>query len=320
MRAVLALSVLAVCAMAQTSRPVSAPPVLTDGGNLPVQKIGVDDLVGVQVYDSPELTRTVRVGKEGTVRLPMLKRKIQAAGLYPQDVETAIAEALKEEQILVDPVVTVSVVEYRSRPISIVGAVKRPLTFQSVGHITLLDAISRAEGLAEDAGPEILISRQQPGADGRPTTLVQRVAVKTLIDAADPEANLRLDGGEEIRVPEAGRVWILGSVKKPGAFPIKDSADTSVMKILAMAEGTGQYFAPVAFIYRKEGATGGKNEIPIDIKKILERKSPDVTLLPNDVLYIPENYKRKGVMTALEKSLPAAAAISGALIYALAIR
>lgn len=320
MRVVLALLAFTVSALAQANRPVAAPAPLTEGGNLPVQRIGIDDLVGVQVYDSPELTRTIRVGKDGTVRMPMLKRKIKAAGLYPQDVETSIVDALKEEQILVDPVVTVSVVEYRSRPISIVGAVKRPLTFQSIGHITLLDAISRAEGLAEDSGPEILISRQQPGPDGRPTTLVQRVAVKTLIDAADPEANIRLDGGEEIRVPEAGRVWIMGSVKKPGAFPIKDAADTSVMKMLAMAEGTGQYFSPVAYIYRKEGATGGKNEIAIDIKKILERRSPDVTLLPNDVLYIPENYKRKGVMNALEKSLPAAAAISGALIYALAIR
>ena len=130
MRAALACFILAASISAQVNRPASVPAALGESGNLPVQKIGIDDLVGVQVYDSPELTRTLRVGKDGAVRMPLLKQRIKAAGLFPQDVENAIVDALREEQILVEPVVTVSVVEYRSRPISIVGAVKRPLTFQ----------------------------------------------------------------------------------------------------------------------------------------------------------------------------------------------
>src|SRR5712692_1771319 len=92
--------------------------------NLPAQKIGADDLVAISVYDSPELTRTVRVSGEGQIRLPMLHKTIQAAGLVPGELETAIVQALRAEQILVDPVVTVTVAEYRSRPISVVGAVK----------------------------------------------------------------------------------------------------------------------------------------------------------------------------------------------------
>jgi polysaccharide export outer membrane protein len=296
------------------------PVTLSDAGNLPVQKLGVDDLIGVQVYDSPELTRTVRVGRDGTIRLPLIKRRIKAAGLFPQDLETSIADALREEELLVDPVVTVSAVEYRSRPISVVGAVKKPLTFQAFGNITLLEAVSRAEGLSDEAGPELLVSRAQPGEDGKPTMLVQRISIKALIDAADPEVNLRLEGGEEIRVPEVGKVWIMGSVKKPGAYPIRDSPDTSVMKAIALAEGTAEYFGDIAFLYRREGATGGKNEIQIDLKSILARKSPDVTLLPNDLLYIPENTKRKNFASALKTSLPVAAGVGAALIYALTIR
>src|ERR1700735_902314 len=94
------------------------------GTNLPAQRIGPDDLVGLSVYDSPEFTRTIRVGPDGWIRLPMLKQRINADGLMPNQLESAVADALVEEQLLVDPFVTVTVVEYHSRPISVVGAVK----------------------------------------------------------------------------------------------------------------------------------------------------------------------------------------------------
>ncbi len=292
----------------------AAAPGLSDPTSLPVQRIGPDDLIGVAVYDSPELTRNVRVSQDGSVRLPLVKQRIRIAGLWPAEVEEAIAAALKSEQVMVDPVVTVTVAEYRSRPIKVVGAVKRPVTFQAAGEVTLLDAISRAEGLSDDAGPEILVSKIQPGVDGKPASIVQRIPVKALIDAADAESNLRLEGGEEIRVPDAGRIYVVGNVKKPGAFPIKDSAETSIMRLLALSEGLLPYSAKQAFIYRKE-ASGSKNEIPIDLERIIQRKAPDVTLIANDVLYIPDRTGRKSVMTALDKAMPLGAAVSSALIW-----
>ncbi len=284
--------------------------------NLPAQKIGADDLVAVAVYGAPELSRTVRVGSDGTLRLPMLKARIKAQGMMPAQLETAIAGALEHEQILIDPVVTVSMVEYRSRPISVAGAVRRPLTFQAYGGVTLLDAVTRAEGLAADAGPEILVSKSQKGPDGEPATLVQRIPVKSLIDAADPDFNLRLTGGEEIRVPEVGKIYVVGNVKKPGAFAIRDSSDTSVMKLLALSEGLLPYASDQAYVYRREGAAGGKNEISIDLKKIVDRKSPDVTLLANDILYIPEKRGRKATLAAIEKLVMFGSASGAALIYA----
>src|SRR6266498_2101497 len=153
---------------AQQQAPRQAAVATSFGdSNLPLQKIGPEDLIGISVYDAPELTRTVRVGTDGTIRLPMLKQRIKVAGMFPTDVETAIGEALKNEDIFVDPVVTVSIVEYRSRPINVVGAVKAPLTFQAAGTVTLLDALSRAGGLADDAGSVILVSVSRPGEDGK---------------------------------------------------------------------------------------------------------------------------------------------------------
>ena len=312
----------AFCAPAQQqpqlpTRVGAGATALNDTSNLPQERIGRDDLVGISVYDSPELTRTIRVAADGTIRLPMLKQRIVAAGLYPADLENAIADALSKEQILVDPIVTVSVVEYRSRPISVVGAIRQPLTFQATGIVTLLDAISRAGGLAEDAGAEILVSRPQTMPDGTTTSLVQRIPVQKLIRDADPEFNIRLEGGEDIRVPEAGRIFVVGNVKKPGAYPIQDGAESSILKALALSEGLEPYAGKVAYIYRREGGTGGKNEIPIELKKVMDRKAQDVPLVANDILYIPDNSGRRNTMSAMKMSLLVGTGLAGALIYTL---
>ncbi len=284
--------------------------------NLPAQRIGPDDLLAVSVYDAPEFTRTVRVGADGMLRLPMTDRRIKVQGLLPGEVETAIAEALRSGGLVVDPLVTVTVVEYHSRPISVAGAVKSPVTFQAVGVVTLLDALTRAGGLSPDAGPEILVSCPQPDAAGSPTTLVQRIPVKGLIDAADPELNLRLTGGEEIRVPEAGKVFVVGNVKKPGAYALQDGAETSVLKILAMAEGLTPFSTSTAYIYRRDADSVSKHEIPIALRKIMERKSPDVPLLANDVFYIPDNSGRRAGITALDRILGfGSATASGVLVW-----
>jgi polysaccharide export outer membrane protein len=290
------------------------PSSFSAGPNLPAQKIGPNDLIAVSVYDAPELTRTVRVGADGFIRLAMLKGGVRAESLLPAELEKLIATALIGENILVDPVVTVTIVEYHSRPINVVGAVKRPLTFQAAGTATLLDAITRAEGLSADAGPEILVSRTQPGETGANATVIQHISVKGLIDEADPELNVRLFGGEEIRVPEVGKVFVVGNVRRSGAFPVHDPAGTSVLKLLALAEGLLPFTAKQAFVYRKEPGSNTKNEIPIEIAKIIERKSPDVTLQAQDILYIPDNKGRRMTVTTLERLLGFGSATASGLI------
>ena len=300
-------------AAAQTTRP--APPAESPNANLPAHRIGANDLIAVSVYDAPELTRTVRVGADGFMRLPMLKQRIQAEGRMPSELEAAIASALRAEQLIVDPFVTVTIAEYNSRPISVVGAVKQPLTFQAVGPVTLLEAITRAGGLAPEAGPEVLVSRMHAGPDGSLTSLVQRVLVKGLIDAADPTLNVSLVGGEEIRVPEAGKVYVIGNVKKPGAFAVQDGTESTVLKMLALSEGLMPYASKDAYIYRRE-ANGSKNEISIPLSRIMDRKAADTPLLANDILYVPDNKGRRMTLGALEKVLAFGAGAGTAAIYA----
>jgi polysaccharide export outer membrane protein len=296
----------------QTVRPI---PVTEVGANLPTQPIGPNDLIAVSIYDAPELSRTIRVSADGFIRLPMLKQRVEARGLYPAEMETAIVAALREENILVDPFVTVTIAQYQSRPVSVAGAVKMPLVFQAESAITLLEAIARAQGLREDAGREILVSRSQPGPDGKPIMLTRRISVRGLIDDADPALNVVLTGGEEIRVPEVSKIYVMGNVKKPGAFPVQDGSDTTIMQMLALAEGLMPFASKQAFIYRREAA-GPKNEIPVPLDKIMKRQSPDVVLTANDILYIPDNSGKRLRVSALEKLLLFGGAAGAALIYA----
>lgn len=312
------LSVFSGLCMAQQSSTsnVDNAPILEQPmtPNLPSQPVGANDLLNVAVYKCPELTRTFRVSADGAIRMGLLKKPISVTGKMPAEIESDIAKALVTDEIMVEPLVTVTVIEYRSRPISVTGAVKRPVTFQAYGTIRLLDAINRAEGFSTEAGNELVVSI--PQADPAATPIVRHISTRELIDRADPELNFLLRGGEEIRVPMYNRIYVAGNVKKPGEVRIQDTGDTTVMKALAMSEGLLTYSQKEAYIYRRINDMGEKQEIPIELKNIIERKAPDVKLQANDILYIPEDHKRKTTMSALDKALTTAlGTASGVLIY-----
>jgi polysaccharide export outer membrane protein len=283
--------------------------------NLPQQPIGARDLVAVTVLEAPEVSRTVRVTNDGKIQLPLLRTPIEAAGVMPAELEHRIAKALKDAQILVDPVVTVNIVEYVSRPITVVGAVKKPLTFQATGPTTLLEALSRAEGLSGEAGPEIVLSRS-----GKGPGLLERIPVKELIENRDPRWNVRLEGGDEVRVPEAGRVYVVGNVKKPGAFPMHEHSESSVLKLLALSEGLLPFASKVAYIYRAE-ADGRRKEVPVELQKVVDRKAPDPPVSVGDILYVPDNKNKRTSMMVLDRALSfGLSTASGVLIWGAAAR
>lgn len=299
-----------------TSHQTAPVPVadLNPNSNLPFQAIGPDDLLGLQVYDAPELTRTVRVSAEGTIRLPMLKAPIGVQGLLPNDIEKLVAEALQREQLFVDPYVTVNVVEYHSRPVSVSGAVRTPTVFQAIGNTTLLDALARAGGLNTDtAGPEIIVTKPN-GYTG--TQSIQRIPAKALISGAEPELNLKLTGGEQIRVPDVGKFIVAGSVNKPGPYPIIDGAANTVVTAIAQAQGTIQYFSHTAYLYRPDDK-GTMHEITVPLGDILARKKPDITLQAKDVLYVPDSSARRITQETVTALTGTSTAALTAMLYIL---
>src|SRR4051794_21597209 len=164
--------------------------------NLSLEPVGPGDLLYISVANWTEVTRSYRIGPDGSITFPVLKHNIQVSGQNASQIEKSISSTLTSEKILVDPLVTVNVVEYRSKTVEVVGAVRHPSTFQAIGQIHLLDAIARAEGVSPEAGTEVLLYKaKEKGGSGE----VQHISLKRLMDGSDPSLNPVLHGGEEVR-------------------------------------------------------------------------------------------------------------------------
>lgn len=281
-------------AAAQTASttPRAAAYTETAAGNLPAQKIGPNDLISISVYDSPEFTRQVRVAADGTIILPMMRHAIPAAGLMPRELEDRIAQALISERLLKEPSVIVTVAEYVRRPVIVTGAVRSPVTIQALGDLTLMDAITRAGGIAPEAGPEILVD----SALSSDPALIRRIPIKPLLNASDPKLNITLNPGDEVRVPAAGRISVLGNVKNTGSFPILDTTDTTVLNALVLAGGFATTKPNEAYIIRQDDTPQGRHQIPVPIRDIVDRKAPDVPLIAHDILFVPTNKKHETLL------------------------
>ena len=268
-----------------------ATPVAIGGANLPFQPIGASDLVRLTVSDSPELSQSFRVDKQGNLNLPLMRIPIHAEGLMPDALRDEIATALRAQHLLVNPIVDVAVVEYRSRDVTIAGAVKTPTTIQEIGNLRLLGALSQAGGLLPEAGPEIIVEQ----ANGS----IQRLSVRQLFDGLHPELNVLILAGAQIRVPQCERVFVVGNVKRPGAFPFQNLQDTTVLQLLALSGGLDSFSLNKAYIYREELGSAQKTEIEVPLRRILDRKTQDVKLAANDILYVPTNGKLKASASVL---------------------
>jgi polysaccharide export outer membrane protein len=276
--------------------------------NLPAQQIGPNDLLIINIYKQTVLSGTQRVSESGLLRLPMLKHEISATGLLPGALSSVIAQAYVDEGILVDPQVTVRIAEYQSHPIQVGGAVKTPVTFQAETPVTLLQAIDKAGGLTENAGPYVLVTKKGEGA--------RRISVKELFTNGDAAEDIILKGGEEVRIPEAGRVFVVGNVRKPCNYLITDGSESSVMKAMSYSEGVMTYSTKSAYIYRRE-ASGSHNEIEIPLRDIMARKAADVPLLADDILYVPEDSTKRSLISILGKVLlvGGGAALTALVLY-----
>jgi polysaccharide export outer membrane protein len=245
--------------------------------------LGPDDLLELSVSYCPELSHSFRIDSDGDILLPLLSAPINVTGHTPAEVSSLVAKAIAAQNILVDPAVNVSVLEYRSRPVSVFGAVVAPLTFQATGGTTLLDALTKAGGLKATAGSNIYITR---GAGG-PMSSIQTVPVSAMTGGTSPLPEIHLSGGEEIRIPEASSIFVVGNVRRPGMHPIQSESDMTVIKAISISEGLDAFSAKRAFIYRVSGPAQPRNEIAVELGSIMARKAPDMMMRADDILYVP---------------------------------
>jgi len=304
--------------------------------------IGPEDVLDINVFEAQEMNREVRVSAGGEISLPLLGA-IRAAGLTPRELETTVEEALRQKYMK-DPHVGVFVREMQSHPVSVVGAVRKPGIFQIRGSKTLLEILSLAEGLADDAGEDVIILRRTglrdaeesifgefgaegkalatrqessgPGATatgGTTSEEVVQVNLKDLLDSTDPGHNPPVYPGDIVKVSRAGVVYVVGAVRRPGGFAMKTNEKISVLQALALSEGlTSTAAKGGARIIRTNDQNGARTETPIDLGKILSGKSPDPMLASRDIVFVPDSAAR----TTFSRGVEAAAqTLTGLLVF-----
>jgi polysaccharide export outer membrane protein len=262
--------------------------------------IGSGDLLGIEVFDVPELSRDVRVNETGYISLPLMPSKVRAGGLTPFQLQDKLAELLQTNGLVSTPQVSVSLKEQHSQPITVIGAVKTPIVIQALRKTTLLQALSQAGGIGDDAGSTVIVTRNPPDVsdstdldDGSTPSDPQTFTINLsdVLDSGDSRFNIPLVGGDVVSVPRAGIIYVVGAVVKPGGFLLQNDLDhMTMLKMLSLAGGTTNTAKTKnAVILRKNLATGKRDQVPIDLSKVMKLKTQDVQMEANDILFVPDS-------------------------------
>jgi len=271
--------------------------------------IGSGDLLGIEVFDVPELSREVRVNETGFISLPLIPVKVSAIGLTTFQLQDKLAELLQTNGLVSTPQVTVSLKEQRSQPITVIGAVRSAMVIQAVRQMTLLQVLSQAGGVADDAGTSVIITRPPSSspdagdphagtASGESQTF--SISLTDLLESGDSRFNVPVLGGDVISVPRAGIIYVVGAVNHPGGFVMQNDRDRmTTLKVLSLAGGpTGSAKMKQAIILRKNPDTGKRDEVPVNLSKVMHLKTEDVMLQGSDILFVPDSSGKKALNRA----------------------
>jgi polysaccharide export outer membrane protein len=258
-------------------------------------RISFGDLIQVNVFDSPDLSTSLRVDSKGDVELP-LGGSIKISGLTAAEAGEAVAARLKEAGVLLAPHVTVLILEYQSQGVTITGEVRNPGVYPLLGNRTVLDMIAMAGGLNENAGKVASVFHRGNSNDVRQVRLNVSVQTSSSIAAT----NFELLPGDTISISRSGVVYVIGDVGRPGGFLVEHNDRLSVMQALALAQGANQTASLHGARLMRKNENGEHVVFEFDLKKVLEGNASDILLADGDVLYVPVSNKKVYSLRALE--------------------
>jgi polysaccharide export outer membrane protein len=257
-------------------------------------RIGPEDLLDISVYEDERLNKTVRVGSQGDISLPLVG-VLKVEGLTAVQLEREIADLLSEKYYQ-NPHVSIFIKEYRSQRISVIGAVDKPGVFDVMGQKTVLEGLAMAGGLKEDAGQLLFLIRppladeknpEKPGEseEGMPETLV--INLEELLVKGNWKLNLPLRNGDVMNIPISGKVFVGGEVKQPGGFHLKGKKMT-VSQAIAMAGGLSpKANADRTMIFRY--GEGEEEVLSVNVEAIQKGEAKDVYLQETDIVIVPKS-------------------------------
>jgi len=254
-------------------------------GKDPAYRAGARDLLAVHVDEDEKLNGDRRVTEAGTINLPLIG-DVQVAGKTTSEIAQAVKRLL-EEKYMQRASVDVQVVEFRSRPISVIGAVKTPGNLGFSGRWTLLEAVAAAGGLAENHGNVVYVLRRADNGLSDQVT----IDLDDLMVRGEQRVNIPIYANDLINVPVTVDVTIycLGEVNKAGAIAFKSSERITVLTAIAHAGGLTDR-ASKKILVKRVAPADGRTELTVDYNKILAGKEPDLELRQGDVIVVKESF------------------------------
>jgi len=262
--------------------------------------LGPSDVITIQALDVDEISnKPIWIDTSGFINLPLVGR-LKAAGLTAQELEAQLNAQLKA--FVKDPHAVVAISEFHSQPVSVLGMVANPGVHQVQGRKTLLEVLSLAGGMRPDAGGVAKITRRLDygeipilGAttDASGQFSVADLQLKGLMEGRNPEQNILVRPHDVISVSKADLVYVIGEVKKSGGFVMKDKKTTTVLEMLAMAEGTlPNANRKKAEILRLEPGADDRSKMTVNLDKIFSGKEKDIAMQPEDILIIGSSFTK----------------------------
>ena len=263
-------------------------------------QISDGDLLEITVFDTPELSSRLRVNGHGDVLVP-LAGYVHVQGLIATEAAQAIAKKLVDQQILLHPLVTVNVAEFSAQGVTMAGEIRGPGVYPLRGSRTLLDMVTQAGGLGPAASQVIsIIHRSDPS---KVITVRMNVAVQT------PESfaaeSYPIQPGDTIFVARSGVVYVVGDMKTPGAFQVEHNDRLTVLDAVALAGGpTLTSKLSDARLIRK--GVRGREEVQLNLQRILYGEGPDMLLQDGDILYVPISNRKVYTTQLIQAAIGAA--------------
>jgi polysaccharide export outer membrane protein len=223
--------------------------------------IGPRDVLTVNVWGQPDLSKDYPVDQQGFIQFPLVGR-VQAAGLTTRMLADRLTDLLGKDY-LVNPQVSVSVKEYLSQKVQVLGEAGKPGLFYLSGPTTLLEILSRAEGLSKAAGKQLILVRKHQSATGPGTgNTILRFDFER-IQRGDASDNVLLHDQDLIFVPKAHAYFVLGEVKNAGTFPL--DRETTALEAVTIAGGFNDRAAPSGVKLIRRLPDGQQETVSLDL-------------------------------------------------------
>ncbi len=272
----------------QTSSPTPSAPALT---------VSSGDLIEIAMYDNADLSGRFRVDEKGDITVPLLGL-VHVDGLTAEQVGTTIESRYVEADILKPGKAhaTVFIAEYATQGILVNGEVKTPGLFPALGIRMFSDVMTAAGGVSAVASSKVIITRK--------TDPDHPITVDYNPEALTPVVpRIQIFPGDTITVPRAGIVYVLGRVNRPGGFVLDGRKALTVETAMALAAGSGQAASMNHVHLVRTLDDGRKEDIILNVNKILDAKAPDVALKDGDILFIPTSTAKLVAQQAISSAL-----------------